>query len=336
MACCVAAEATEVIAFDRPGPRALLASSPGMGELVLGCLLARRAWHEGSGHGVLRLIAQRECSRAFQVRDLLELNLVPLRVHDLDADPMADKILDWPAIPREEAPLLIRNDKVMVIATGARWRELGVPGEERYRGSGLYHAAMPADAERYRGEDVVVIGGGNSAGQAATHLAHHARSVRMVVRGRALSSTMSRYLVDRVEGSPRIEVMTETEVTALHGRTAVDGVTLRTREGERRVAVSAVFAMIGAQPCTEAVTGLLAVDPVGYLLCGPGAASCDGRLCWPLGDRPPTPAGDGPPRGLRGRRRPRGRRQPGCGRRGGTEPWRPASSTPSSTARRPR
>ncbi|MDX6555955.1 MAG: thioredoxin reductase [Miltoncostaeaceae bacterium] len=415
MACCVAAERTDVIAFDRPGLRALLAASPEMGELVLGCLLARRAWHEGSGHGVLRLIAQRDCSRAFQVRDLLERNLVPLRVHDLDSDPMADKILDWLAIPREDAPLLIRNDKVMrnpsaaqvardlglraevdgqrfdmvvlgggpaglaaavyagseglrtfvaeawgpggqagtssrienylgfpsgisgaeltraatlqarrfdavlssfhraveithgpegltrvdlddgqhvlaravVIATGARWRELGIPGEERYRGSGLYHAAMPADAERYRDEDVLVVGGGNSAGQAATHLARHARSVRMVVRGRALSSTMSRYLVDRVETSPRIEVMTETEVTALHGRTAVDGVTLRTREGERRVDVSAVFAMIGAQPCTEAVTGLLAVDPAGYLLCGPGAASCDGRLCWPLGDRPP-------------------------------------------------
>ena len=178
--------------------------------------------------------------------------------------------------------------RAVVIATGARWRELGVPGEERYRGSGLYHAAMPADAERYRDEEVVVVGGRRRlGGQAATHLARHARSVRMVVRGRALSSTMSRYLVDRVEGSPRIDVMTETEVTALHGRTAVDGVTLRTREGERRVAVSAVFAMIGAQPCTEAVTGLLAVDPAGYLLCGPGAASCDGRLCRPLGNRPP-------------------------------------------------
>ena len=98
---------------------------------------------------------------------------------------------------------------------------------------------------------------------------------------------MSRYLVDRIERSPRIEVMTETEVVALRGHTVLEGVTLRGRDGEERVDVHAVFVMIGAEPCTEAVTGLLAVDPAGYLLCGPGAGSCDGRLCWPLGDREP-------------------------------------------------
>ena len=75
--------------------------------------------------------------------------------------------------------------RAVVVATGARWRELAVPDVERYRGSGLYHAAMPADAERFRDEDVLVVGGGNSAGQAATHLARHARSVRVAVRGEA-------------------------------------------------------------------------------------------------------------------------------------------------------
>ena len=84
--------------------------------------------------------------------------------------------------------------------------------------TGLYHAAMPADAERFRDEDVLVVGGGNSAGQVATHLARHARSVRVAVRGEGLSSTMSRYLVDRIELSPRIEVLPGTEVVALHGR----------------------------------------------------------------------------------------------------------------------
>jgi thioredoxin reductase (NADPH) len=177
--------------------------------------------------------------------------------------------------------------RTVVMATGARWRELAVPDVERYRGSGLYHAAMPADAERYRDEDVLVVGGGNSAGQAATHLARHVRSVRVAVRGDGLSSTMSRYLVERIERSPRIEVLTGTEVVALHGRGALDAVTLRNSRGEERVPVRAVFAMIGADPCTEAVTGVLRVDPAGYLLCGPGAADCDGRLSWPLSDRQP-------------------------------------------------
>jgi thioredoxin reductase (NADPH) len=415
MAQCVAAEPTQTIVFDRPGLRALLAASPEMGELVLGCLLARRAWHEGAGHGVLRLIAERGSRRAFEVRDLLERNLVPVRFHDVDMDPYADKILDWLDIPRAETPVLVRNDRVLrnpsaaqvarelglraevdgqrfdlvvigggpaglaaavyagseglrtfvaeawgpggqagtsnrienylgfptgisgteltraatlqarrfgavlssfhraveltdgpeglarvdlddgqhvvgrtvVVATGARWRELAVPDVERYRGAGLYHAAMPADAERYRDEDVLVVGGGNSAGQAAVHLARHARSVRVAVRGEGLSSTMSRYLVDRIERSPRIEVLTGTEVVRLHGRGALDAVTLRNGAGDARVPVRAVFAMIGAEPCTEAVTGVVRLDAAGYLLCGPGAADCDGGLSWPLRDRAP-------------------------------------------------
>jgi thioredoxin reductase (NADPH) len=416
MAECVASEPTETIAFDRPGLRAMLAASPEMGEAVLGCLLARRAWHEGAGHGVLRLIAERGSRRAFEVRDLLERNLVPLRFHDVDLDPYADKILDWLDIPREETPVLVRYDRVLrnpsaaqlarelelradvdgqrfdlvvlgggpaglaaavygaseglrtvvleawgpggqagtssrienylgfpsgvsgaeltqaatlqarrfdavlssfhraveltdgfegltrvdlddgqhvlgrtvVMATGARWRELAVPDVDRYRGAGLYHAAMPADAERYKDEDVLVIGGGNSAGQAATHLARHARSVKMAVRGDGLSRTMSRYLVDRIERSPRIEVLTRTEVVGLHGRGTLDAVTLRNGHGgEERVPVRAMFVMIGAEPCTEAVAGVLAVDAAGYLLCGPGAGACDGTLTWPLADRAP-------------------------------------------------
>ncbi len=415
MAECVASEPTETIAFDRAGLRAMLAAKPDMGELVLGTLLARRAWHEGLGHGVLRLIAERGSRRAFDVRDLLERNLVPLQFHDVDLDPYADKILDWLDVPREETPVLVRYDRVLrnpsvrqvanelglraqvdgrrfdmvvlgggpaglaaavsagseglsvlvaeawgpggqagtssrienylgfpsgisgteltraatlqarrfdavlssfhraeeltdgpeglarvnlddgqyvlaravVMATGARWRELAVPDAERYRGAGLYHAAMPTDAERFRDEDVLVVGGGNSAGQAAAHLARHARSVRVAVRGEGLSSTMSRYLVNRIERSPRIEVLTRTEVAALHGRGALDAVTLRTDDGEERVPVRAVFVMIGAEPCTEAVAGVLGVDAAGYLLCGAGAASCDGRLSWPLADRAP-------------------------------------------------
>ena len=115
----------------------------------------------------------------------------------------------------------------VVMATGARWRELQAEGVDRFRGAGVYHAAMATDAERCRDQDVIVVGGGNSAGQAAVHLASRARSVRIVVRGAALKSTMSHYLVDRIERSPRIEVMTETEVAAVHGTATVETVSLR-------------------------------------------------------------------------------------------------------------
>src|SRR6201994_1101215 len=100
---------------------------------------------------------------------------------------------------------------------------------------------------------------------------------------------MSRYLVDRIERAPRIEVMTETEVAAVHGSATVESVDLRDgRTGTiAPVAATAVFVMIGAIPCTEAARGMLALDAAGYLLCGKSAAGCDGHLSWPLKDRAP-------------------------------------------------
>jgi thioredoxin reductase (NADPH) len=177
----------------------------------------------------------------------------------------------------------------VVVATGARWRELQAEGVDRFRGAGVYHWAMAGDAERARDQDVIVVGGGNSAGQAAVHLATRARSVRVVVRGPTLRATMSNYLLDRLKRSPRIELMTETEVVAIRGSATVESVTLADRrDGSRReVPATAVFVMIGADPCTEAVTGILPLDRAGYILCGPDAARYDGRLRWPVSDREP-------------------------------------------------
>jgi thioredoxin reductase (NADPH) len=148
---------------------------------------------------------------------------------------------------------------------------------------------MAGDAERARDQDVIVVGGGNSAGQAAVHLATRARSVRVVVRSQTLRSTMSNYLLDRLKRSPRIELMTDTEVVAVHGSATVESVTVADRRdgSTREVPATAVFVMIGADPCTEAITGILPVDDAGYILCGPGAASYDGHLRWPISDREP-------------------------------------------------
>jgi thioredoxin reductase (NADPH) len=414
---CVAVEPTEALVFEREALRRMVADWPEFGEQVFRTLLARRAWHEEKGYGVMRLIAPQASRRAFEVRDLLERNLLPVRWYDVDNDPESTEMLDWLEIPREETPVLVHAREVLrnpspaqvarglglraevdgerfdlvvlgggpaglaaavyggseglrtlvveswapggqawtstrienylgfptgvggrelttkatlqarrfdavlssyhrateladgpeglvridlddgqhvlgrslVMATGAQWRELQADGIDRFRGAGVYHAAMSTDAERARDKDVIVIGGGNSAGQAAVALAQRARSVRVIVRGPALKSTMSRYLVDRVERSPRIEVLTETEVVALHGTAVVESVTLQTSDGSRQdIDTSAVYVMIGAVPCTDVSAGMLATDDAGFLLCGDGAHNCEGHIAWPLVDREPA------------------------------------------------
>jgi thioredoxin reductase (NADPH) len=100
---------------------------------------------------------------------------------------------------------------------------------------------------------------------------------------------MSHYLLERIKRSPRIEVMTQTELIAVHGSATVESVNLRDRRDGtiQQTPATAVFVMIGGEPCTEAATGILAVDESGYLLCGQGAADCEGHLRWPLADREP-------------------------------------------------
>ena len=306
---------------------------------------------------MLRLIAPRGSRRAFEVRDLLERNLIPVRWYDVDTDDESAAMLDWLQIPVEETPVLVRNTAVLrnpsaaqvarelglraeidgerfdlvvlgggpaglaaavyggseglrtlvteawapggqagtstrienylgfptgisgteltrkatlqarrfdavlssfhrvvelargaeglvrvdlddgqhalartvVVATGARWRTLAADNIERFTGAGVYHAAMATDAERCRGEDVIVVGGGNSAGQAAVHLSRAARSVRVVIRGEGLAATMSRYLVERIESRPNIELVTGTEIGAVHGNGRLEHADLRTR-----------------------------------------------------------------------------------------------------------
>ncbi len=414
---CVADEPTDVIAFDRASLRAMLASWPELAELVLRAMMARREWHVAHGYGVLRLIAPRGSRRAFEVRDLLERNLIPVRWYDVDTDEESAAMLEWLRIPREETPLLVRNTAVLrnpsaaqvarelglraeidgerfdlvvlgggpaglaaavyggseglrtlvaeawapggqagtstrienylgfptgisgteltrkatlqarrfdavlssfhravelargaeglvridlddgqhalartvVVATGARWRTLAADNVERFTGAGVYHAVMATDADRCRGEDVIVVGGGNSAGQAAVHLSSAARSVRIVLRGDRLAATMSRYLVERIESRRNIEIVSQTELSAVHGDDRLEYADLRSHADGKidRVAVSAVFVMIGADPCTEAVHMMLDLDEAGYIKCGDGAAWCEGPNRWRPTDRQP-------------------------------------------------
>ena len=165
--------------------------------------------------------------------------------------------------------------RVVVVATGARYRRLDVPDIDRFDGAGVYYAASHTEAIQCAGEEVVVIGGGNSAGQAALHLARYADRVHLLIRRDDLRATMSAYLVDRVERSERVTVHTGTELTEVHGDQGLDAVTITSEGASDRIDTHAVFVMIGAIARSEAVADLVELDRNGFVLTGPDA---EGRL----------------------------------------------------------
>ena len=160
--------------------------------------------------------------------------------------------------------------RAIVIASGARYRKLEVPGFERFEGAGVYYAATAMEASLCRDAEVIVVGGGNSAGQAAVFLAGSVRHVHVLVRGQGLAATMSDYLVQRIERSSHISLHTHSAIVALEGGHTLEHVAWRDhRSGqETRRPVTAVFAMIGAEPNTAWVDGCLELDPQGFVVTG--------------------------------------------------------------------
>jgi thioredoxin reductase (NADPH) len=178
--------------------------------------------------------------------------------------------------------------RAVVVATGMAWRRLGVPRLEALVGSGVFYGAAGAEARAMAGRDVFVVGAGNSAGQAAIHLARYARSVTVVVRGPALSATMSEYLVTVISASPNVDVLVGTEVVDGTGSGGLDSVTLLERAtGTRReLPAAALFVLIGGEPRTEWLAGSVARDIRGFLLTGSDVVRAAGPAAWPLA-RPP-------------------------------------------------
>jgi len=162
----------------------------------------------------------------------------------------------------------------VVIATGARYRRLDVPRSDYFEKVSIYYAASQAEALQCAGDPVAVVGGGNSAGQAAVFLSRHATQVTLLVRERDLGENMSRYLVDRVRRLPNADVMLGAEVRELHGGEALEAVTAQdTQTGERRVvSARAMFVFIGAMPCTGWLNGLVELDDRGFIRTGPGTS----------------------------------------------------------------
>lgn len=407
---CVAVEPTEVIAFDRAGLRDMLARWPEFGEHVFRTLLARREWDEAEGHGVMRLIAPRGSRRAFEVRDLLERNLLPVRWYDVDTDAESAAMLDWLQIPRSETPVLVHATEVMrnpsaaqvartlglraqvdgerfdlvvlgagpaglasavyagseglrtfvaeawapggqagtstrienylgfptgisgqalagrafnqaqkfgaeialpveaarlvcqdrdcgddlsislasgesirsrtvVIASGARYRRLEVDNLSAFEGAGVSYWASPVEARLCEGEEVALVGGGNSAGQAVVFLAAKVRRLHLIVRGAGLEATMSSYLIDRIKALPNVELHTHTEVVELDGGAdGLTGATMRNRKSGalRHCALRHLFLFIGADPNSDWLDGCVETDAKGFVVTGPPPGAITG------------------------------------------------------------
>jgi len=179
--------------------------------------------------------------------------------------------------------------RTVVIASGARYHKPALESLDRFEGVGIYYCATAVEARLCGDEEVIVVGGANSAGQAAVFLAHTARKVHVLVRGKALSDTMSRYLIRRVEDTPKIELRVETEIVALDGGDSLERVTWQDkRTGERMTRpIRHVFMMTGASPSTEWLGGCVALDAKGFVKAGLDLTRAElEAAAWPLA-RPP-------------------------------------------------
>ncbi len=158
--------------------------------------------------------------------------------------------------------------RATIIASGARYRRLAVEDLERFEGAGVYYAATDLEVRACNGQEVVVVGGGNSAGQAAIYLAQQGSRVSIVIRRDDLYATMSDYLIQRIDADPRIELLGRTEVRELAGDTHLQAVTLEhTPTGARRsFGCAGVFCFIGAEPATAWLDGAVALDAKGFVL----------------------------------------------------------------------
>jgi len=169
------------------------------------------------------------------------------------------------------------SSHVVLLAPGVQYRKLGIPGAERLTGQGIYYGAALVEAVSCKDEEVFVVGGANSAGQAALHFAKFARKVTMLVRGDGLSATMSKYLIDEIERTSNIVVEPRTQVLEAMGEERLEALKLNGPKGEFQVPASSLFVFIGAAPGTEWLPRSILRDEKGFLLAGPDLLS-DGKL----------------------------------------------------------
>ena len=244
-----ASEGLDTIVFDALGPGGQAGSSSrienylGFPTGLSGQELASRAAVQALKFGV-RLVSPRPVDRIVRDgKDFFELTL------------------------RDGARVLA---KAVVLATGAVYRALDIPEYGRFFGHGIHHAATVMEAQLCVGEDIVIVGGGNSAGQAALYLSKTSAQVHLLVRQKNLSSTMSEYLVERLQASPKVRIYFDTDLTALTGHESLENVEWRSADGRSWTKpIRNIFVMIGAVPNTEWLKGCIQLDSNGYIVTNP-------------------------------------------------------------------
>src|SRR5215210_5254976 len=253
----VVSEAGEVLAIPRERLKEVVTEEPNISDVILKAFLARRSYMMRTGLG-LRIIGSRHSAAAARLREFAARNRVPHVWIELEDDPEAEALLERFGARPSETPVTEGDEVIsrsVIAATGARYRRLEVAGLGRFEGVSVHYAATEAEARRCKGEEVAVVGGGHSAGQAALFLAGRTRRVYLLIRGGDLGKGMSRYLVDRVTSTENVELLANTEVRELVGEDRLEGVVVEdTRSGARRtLGAKALFVFIGA----EANTGWL-------------------------------------------------------------------------------
>lgn len=230
---------------------------------ISGQELAARAYDQAQKFGAQIVIARRVAR--------LDCGTKPYRVQCSDAS---------------GTPLLTR---AIIIASGVEYRRLAVENLSRFEGAGVYYAATRMEAQLCEDEEVAVVGGANSAGQAVMFLAQTAKRVHMLIRGDGLASTMSRYLISRIEAHPRVELHTRTEIVGMEGNGHLEEIAWRAgRSGPvQKQKIRHVFTMTGAEPSTKWLAGCLALDDKGFVKTGAALTPDDLTAAkWPL-RRPP-------------------------------------------------
>ncbi len=166
----------------------------------------------------------------------------------------------------------------LLIASGATPRRLDVPGADALTGRGVYYGAALTEALSCRDEDIYLVGGGNSAGQAAVYFAQYARTVTILVRGEGLEESMSQYLIDQIHAVRNIKVLTRTRVAAVEGDGHLERVTIACGSETRTMPAGSLFVFIGAVPRTDWLGDLVQRDEFGFILTGPDLPRVDGHV----------------------------------------------------------
>ncbi len=184
------------------------------------------------------------------------------------------------------------NDKIIksksiIVATGAAYRRLPIDNISDYEGSGIYYSATGMDVSNCINQPVVIVGGGNSAGQAAMFLSNHAKMVYVMIRGNDLGAKMSDYLVQRLEASEKIQILRNTEITKLKGEHHLESIVISNKGKEQDMEVSNVFSFIGAKPNTQWMDGIVVTDEKGFICTGQMLINKDLMKCDIYSNREP-------------------------------------------------